>query len=282
MTLSPTPPVSPTSLTSAQGASIPVVLRGSKVIAPSVKELTFERCDGQPLEFAPGQWVNLLIPAASGEFKRAYSVASEPNGGPSFELAVTHVEGGPGSTHLHAMRPGDKLAILGPHGLFQRKGERPTIFVGTGTGITPLRSMFRAALRGSAMQAAAREPLWLLFGVRHSEDQLYLDEFSELALKHSNFRAEYTLSRPTEQWSGRSGYVQTHLRQLYCELASGLAPPIAAAAQAGDFSQLEDLHHAQLPAVYICGLTKMVTAVRDLLRKELGLPRTAVHSERYD
>ena len=137
MTLSPTSPISPTSLVSAQGASIPVVLRASKLIAPSVKELTFERCDGKPLEFAPGPWVNLLIPGASGEFKRAYSIASEPNGGPSFELAVTHVDGGPGSTHLHAMQPGDSLAILGPHGLFQRKGDRPTIFVGTGTGITP-------------------------------------------------------------------------------------------------------------------------------------------------
>jgi ferredoxin-NADP reductase len=36
------------------------------------------------------------------------------------------------------------------------------------------------------------------------------------------------------------------------------------------------------PHVYICGLEKMVSAVRQLARKELFLPRERVHSERYD
>jgi CDP-4-dehydro-6-deoxyglucose reductase, E3 len=36
------------------------------------------------------------------------------------------------------------------------------------------------------------------------------------------------------------------------------------------------------PHVYICGLQKMVNAVRDLLKAEMGLPRQLVHSERYD
>ena len=33
---------------------------------------------------------------------------------------------------------------------------------------------------------------------------------------------------------------------------------------------------------YICGLQKMVGAVRELLRKEMGVPREQVHAERYD
>ena len=36
------------------------------------------------------------------------------------------------------------------------------------------------------------------------------------------------------------------------------------------------------PHVYVCGLERMGGAVRDLLRKEMGLPRQQVHSERYD
>jgi hypothetical protein len=36
------------------------------------------------------------------------------------------------------------------------------------------------------------------------------------------------------------------------------------------------------PHAYVCGLDRMVGSVRDLLRKELGLPRQQVHSERYD
>ena len=36
------------------------------------------------------------------------------------------------------------------------------------------------------------------------------------------------------------------------------------------------------PHTYVCGLTRMVGSVRDLLRKEMGLGRELVHTERYD
>jgi NADPH-dependent ferric siderophore reductase len=32
----------------------------------------------------------------------------------------------------------------------------------------------------------------------------------------------------------------------------------------------------------VCGLERMVASVRDLLRKQMGVPREQVHSERYD
>jgi len=32
----------------------------------------------------------------------------------------------------------------------------------------------------------------------------------------------------------------------------------------------------------VCGLTKMVSSVRELLRKDMSLPRERVHTERYD
>jgi CDP-4-dehydro-6-deoxyglucose reductase len=70
-----------------------------------------------------------------------------------------------------------------------------------------------------------------------------------------------TLSQPQGPWPGRRGYVQTHVRELWNELAS---------LGTGD------------PHAYICGLERMVGSVRDLLRKEMGLPRQVVHGERYD
>ena len=36
------------------------------------------------------------------------------------------------------------------------------------------------------------------------------------------------------------------------------------------------------PHAYICGLERMVGSVRELLRKDMGLPRQRVHTERYD
>jgi CDP-4-dehydro-6-deoxyglucose reductase, E3 len=233
-------------------------LESARMLTPSVRELTFARADGAPFAFEAGQWVSLLLPLPSGEVRRSYSIASRPDGSPRFELAVTHVQGGPGSTYLHELPPGETVRVIGPQGFFTRgKGEgAPALFVGTGTGVTPLRSMLTHA-------ATHGEPrgLWLLFGVRRDADMLYRDELDALVAAHPNIRAEYTLSQPGPSWTGRHGYVQTHVRALYEELAA---------------------RGEGAPHVYICGLERMVSSVRELLRKQMGLPRELVHSERYD
>src|ERR1700722_13894940 len=253
----------------------------ARSLTPGVRELVFERVDGQPMSFVPGQWVSTMLgadlsagagagaDASAGagagagatepEMKRSYSIASAPDGSPRFEIAVTHVQGGPGSTRLHAVSPGEVLRFIGPQGFFTRPApasESPALMIATGTGVTPMRSMLRAAAA-----TGARSTVWLLLGVRHEEDILYGDEFRARAREHSSFRFEPTLSQPRGPWEGRRGYVQTHVRELWHELAA----------------RGEGAPHA-----YICGLERMVGSVRDLLRKEMGLTRQQVHSERYD
>lgn len=228
-------------------------LVSARPLAPSVRELVFERDDG-PLSFAPGQWVNLEIPTPAGPLVRAYSIASAPDGSARFELAVTRVEGGPGSETLHAISPGAAVRAQGPQGFFTRdpRAGHPTLFVATGTGLTPLRSMLRAAL-----SAGSTSPMIVLLGVRHEDDLLYRDELETLAAAHANLRFVPTLSRGDDSWSGRRGWVQTHVPDLWRALG-------------------DDAH------LYVCGLERMVKAVREVVRKELGAPRERVHSERYD
>lgn len=234
-----------------------VRLARSRMLSPNVRELAFERVDGAPFDFQAGQWVSLVLPLADGEGRRAYSIASPPDGSPGLSIAVTKVEGGPGSTYLHGLPEGSTLRAIGPQGFFTRpRGTRhPSLFIGTGTGVTPLRSMILDALA-----SGDDSRLTLLFGVRHPEDRLYLDELTSLKAAHPNLRVEYTLSKPGPGASdSRSGYVQTHVEELWRELEAH-GPP-----------------HA-----YICGLERMVGAVRDLLRKQMGVERKQVHSERYD
>ena len=223
--------------------SFQVRLDNARMLSPSVRELVFSRHDGQLVDFIPGQWVNLMLPHEGGELKRAYSIASAPRGSSSFEIAVTRVAGGPGSEILHHLETGAELRAVGPSGLFTRDAAdlSPALFVGTGTGVTPLRSMIEAALA-----SGSTAPLWLLFGVRHESEIL------------PTVRVFVTLSRPGEGWAGRTGYVQTHLPAIWAELAR------------------PDGH------VYVCGLERMVKAVRDIARKELGVDRKHVHQERYD
>jgi NAD(P)H-flavin reductase len=97
----------------------------------------------------------------------------------------------------------------------------------------------------------------VLLGVRHEDDLLYRDELEALAAAHSNLRFVPTLSRGDDSWSGRRGWVQTHVPDLWRALG-------------------DDAH------LYVCGLERMVKAVREVVRKELGAPRERVHSERYD
>jgi CDP-4-dehydro-6-deoxyglucose reductase, E3 len=235
-----------------------VRLVSARLIAPAVRQLVLERVGGDAVDFDPGQWVNLVLPLPTGEVRRAYSIASEPDGSNRFEVAVTRVENGPGSQYLHDLPEGTILSAIGPHGLFTRASEdpHPALFVGTGTGVTPLRSMMRAALgrRSGAF-------LWLLLGVRYEEDILYREEMESIVAEHPEVRFVVTLSRPGQTWKGVAGYVQSHvpelLRQL--ELASGTPPH-----------------------VYVCGLERMVKSVRELCRGELGVDRKRVHTERYD
>jgi len=239
-----------------------VRLVAARPLSPTVRELVLERTDGTPLAFEPGQWLNLMLPVreegGDSEGKKAYSVASPPDGTPRFELAVTRVAGGAASDFLHGLAVGATLPANGPHGLFTRAPDdpKPALFVATGTGLSPLRSMLLSAWR-----AKSTAPLWLLFGCRFEEDVLYRAELEELAREDPRFRYEVTLSRPGEGWSGRRGYVQEHVPELWRELG----------AKAGE-----------APQVYVCGLDRMVSTVRDLVRKELGAERRSVHYERYD
>jgi NAD(P)H-flavin reductase len=160
---------------------------------------------------------------------------------------------------LHELELGTTLGFSGPHGVFTRPagGGPPSLMIATGTGVAPMRSMIRAA-----MATNASAPLWLLLGVRHEADRLYADEFEAFSKDRADVRFEVTLSQPRPEWTGRRGYVQDHVRELYGHLAAAVANPP--------------------PHVYVCGLERMVRAVRELLRGELALPRSVIHGERYD
>lgn len=232
-----------------------VVVRDTQQLSPTVRGLTLACADGAPLPYVPGQWVNLEVEVAGKRDKRAYSIASAPDpADPArFEIAVTRVDDGLVSRALHEVPAGSLLAMDGPHGFFTREGQTqlPAWFVGTGTGVCPLRAMLQ-----SELASVEGPPLGLLFGVRHEGEILYRAEFEALAARNPRFSFHVTLSRPSPAWTGKTGYVQTHLAEL--------------------------LDLAAKPHVYVCGLSRMVGGVRKVLKEELGFERRSIHSERYD
>jgi len=227
----------------------------TRALSPSVRSLLLEvEHDAlRPFSFVAGQWVNVYVPVRDTLEKRAYSIASGPASS-QVELAVTHVPEGVVSPVLHDLEVGAEIGLDGPHGFFTRAGlaaDVPLLFVGTGTGVCPLRSMLAELLADPA-----HPPVTLLFGARTERDILWREELEGWAARDPRFQLAVTLSRPDANWQGRRGYVQAHVAALARALGE--------------------------PHVFICGLNRMVGEVRALCKSELGYDRKRIHSERYD
>lgn len=81
--------------------------------------------------------------------QRSYSIASDP-ADPQVELMVERMPDGEVSGHLHdVLEPGDVLEVRGPLGgtHFTWSGEATAVAVGGGSGIVPIVSMLRYAVR---------------------------------------------------------------------------------------------------------------------------------------
>jgi ferredoxin-NADP reductase len=231
----------------------------SRTLSELTKHLEFE-INGVPrFGFVAGQWLSFKTNKADGEqIVRAYSIASPPDGDNKLALCLNRVQDGFMSNFLCDMKEGDEIDCQGPFGDFiLRPPMRDTIFIATGTGIAPFRSMlhwlFTSPDAGDARHLGKQ--LYLIFGNRTEKDIYYHDEFLRLATEHANFHYLPTLSRGGADWQGLRGYVQEHV------------PAIA--------QGRTDMH------AYICGLDKMVKANRDLL-KSLGWDRKSILYEKYD
>jgi len=253
----------------------------SREIAPSVRHFVFEAPEVNELDFVPGQFVSFTEMLAGKKITRPYSIASAPDGN-RFELCLNLVEDGLFSPHLFAMKPGATVEMSAPLGYFVLKNPgRDAVFVATGTGIAPFRSILGAYLAQGGSQAckppdaapneSATQRTWprpasllcasssieltLIFGVRYEHSLMYREEFEQLENRHPNFHFRPTLSRPEPGWKGRTGHVQKHL--------------------------LEAIGSRRDLDVYICGLKLMVDDVRALL-KSLGFDRKQIIFEKYD
>jgi ferredoxin-NADP reductase len=221
----------------------------SREIAPNTRHFEFEAPDWKAA-FVPGQFLSVTATIGEDEITRAYSIVSPPDGN-RFALCANLVQDGFLSPFLFALTPGDQIDFKGPYGAFiLRRPVSDSIFVATGTGIAPFRSMLL-----SQLEANPDRRFTLIFGVRHDYGLLYHDELASLAKTHPNLDYRPTLTRPPDHWTGRTGRVQQHT--------------------------LEALGDRRDVDVYICGLREMVDDMRAKL-KEIGLDRKRIIYEKYD
>src|ERR1019366_6113514 len=164
--------------------------------------------------FVPGQWLSVRATTPDGdEMTRAYSIASSPSENGHFAFCLNRVQDGFMSNYLCSLDEGAKVAFQGPFGDFiLRPPLRDTVFIATGTGIAPFRSMLHWLLAESGRHQGHQ--LWLLFGARREQDIYYREEFERLTADHANFHFLPTLSRADTEWQVLRGYVQEHLARI--------------------------------------------------------------------
>jgi ferredoxin-NADP reductase len=239
----------------AQFQTLTARLLGSRPLSDYTKHLEFEVNGSPRFGFVAGQWLSVRTNMPDGEeMTRAYSIASPPSENGRFAFCLNRVQDGFMSNHLCNLNEGAEITFQGPFGSFiLRPPIRDSVFIATGTGIAPFRSMLHWLL--AERERHLDRQFSLLFGVRYEQDIYYREEFERLAAEHPNFRFLPTLSQGGPEWKGLLGYVQEHVPGI----VGGRA----------------DMH------AYICGLDKMVRANRELL-KSLGWDRRQILYEKYD
>ena len=177
-------------------------------LASNVKHFRFALA--QPFRFSAGQFMIAHVPHEGKTVKRAYSIASPPYESGHVELCIQIMEGGIASTYFDQLTTGDRVTLTGPHGTFtlpQPVAYDP-VFLAVGTGIAPLRSMYRQLLHDGC-----ERQIWSFLGVRYETDVLYDEESRALKAAHDNFWYIPTVSRP-KAWPGEVGYVQEKFKKF--------------------------------------------------------------------
>ena len=182
----------------------------AKVVPAKIDELTYLTSDILKLRlrlpptaqfrFIPGQYINLL---GKNSLQRSYSLASDCNG-QVLEMHVRRVPNGTMSEYLFEnAKVDDLLRINGPHGTFilRPPAESDLIFVATGTGIGPVKSMIEQIESMPADQLP--RSIKILWGMRR-EEEVYWSPSNKLGLV--DFIP--VLSQAADGWDGERGYVQ--------------------------------------------------------------------------
>lgn len=182
-------------------------------VSPTTRRFILRLEGPKPFAMKAGQFIMADLPKPDGTLhKRAYSVASPPHETNPIELVIKQVEGGAATRFFfHELKEGGSFAARGPFGAFTIKDPAPRelVFVATGTGIAPLRSMIHDLYhRGEGQTRKIR----LFLGIRYESEILYEDEFRALARQH-DFTFIPTISRP-RNWNGEVGYVQDKVRKF--------------------------------------------------------------------
>ena len=185
------------------------------------------------VSFVPGQVAILQV---AREVPAYFAFAGAP-GDPELEVLVKQKAGA--AERIFDMQAGERIDLLGVagHGFdLERQKGKDLVFVAMGTGVAPLRSALRQALKFKQNFGA----FVVLYGARTPDDFCYRDETE--SWEEAGVELRQVISRPDgHDWSGPTGYVQSLLDHVLPDLRS--------------------------PVALVCGSHEMIAQTRDRLQQ---------------
>jgi len=231
-------------------------LKNKTKLTSTVVEFEFEMVDPLRLVFKAGQYIAIDI---APKVKRQYSIASSPsNSKKSFKIVIDVKPNGIGTKYLMGLNIGDVINFIGGIGLFilPARFARDVFFIGTGTGLAPLKSMVEEILAQNAQGILSTLPnIHLYFGTRYKEDIFYEDSFNKYLQESKIKDYKIFLSREQNSKKHQTGYVSKFI----------------------DFHDVEVLHGAQY---FLCGSGEMIKSVEGLLIDK-NINQASIYYEKF-
>ncbi len=167
----------------------------------------------EKITFNPGQFGTCMFKINNKSINRSYSFGSkEYENIDEIEFYIRLNTKGEVTPFLFSQKEGFKFKLIAPLGSMiipdEINVEKEIIFLATGTGISPFRSMIKKNLDNN-------KKVTLIFGCRSEEDILLRDEFENLMNENKNFKFIITISNSNEKWKGNIGYVQDFIDKDY-------------------------------------------------------------------
>jgi CDP-4-dehydro-6-deoxyglucose reductase len=228
--------------------TLPARVAALDLLAPDVLRVALRLPPAPGFRFLPGQSIDVSSP---GGIKRSYSLASDASSEGPLELQVRRVESGCFSAYWFGQaRVNDLLRFRGPLGTFYLRESvgLHVVFLATGTGMAPFRSML---LQISALPHAQKPASVSLYWGGRLPADLYFDPRPLL----NDLTYVPVLSRADEAWDGARGHVQ-------------------------DVCLRKHPHPLRDTVLYACGNAAMIDSAKQGLISA-GLPRNRFHFDAF-
>jgi CDP-4-dehydro-6-deoxyglucose reductase, E3 len=184
--------------------TLPSRIDNIQKLAPDVIRIMLRLPPNSNFEYLSGQYIDVI---AQKGVRRSYSIANSRLVSNKIELHIRQVNEGEMSEYwFNQAKENDLLRFEGPHGTFcfREKSQKNIIFLATGTGIAPIKSILEDL--NLASESLVDKKLYIYWGGRTPQDIYWRPEFA-----HLNLSFNPTLSRKNTNWTGHYGYVQEAL-----------------------------------------------------------------------